>query len=97
MDTKTAIENLLLGIFASAIVWAVFSRAIQPRLGISKAISKVPPLIQKSDLFRIKIENLGLLEVYDVQLVGRFFVFLTYCPLPTTCKPLISLGFFQIL
>lgn len=75
MDIKTAIENLLLGIFASTLVWAVFSKAIQPRLGISKDISKVPSLIYKAYLFRIKIENLGLFEVYDVQLMGRFQIF----------------------
>ena len=70
-----AIENLVLGIIASTIVWAVFSKAIQPRFLISKAISKVPSLVHKTNLFKLKIENKGFFEIYDIQIMGRFQIY----------------------
>lgn len=71
----SAIENLLLGVIASTLVWVVFSRAIQPWLTVSKEISKTLSLVHKTDTFKLKIENKGLFEVYDIQLAGRFRVY----------------------
>lgn len=71
----SAIANLILGIIASTIVWVVFSKVVQPKFTISKEISKIPSLVYKTNLFKIKIENKGLFEIYDIQITGRFQIY----------------------
>ncbi len=72
---NNAIENLLLGIIASTIVWVLFTKVIQPKIAISREISNIPSLVYKTNLFKIKIENKGLFGIYDIQITGRFHIY----------------------
>lgn len=63
------------GLLASFLVWFAFTRTVRPKLKLSTHISRTPSLVKKTPLYRMKIENLSLFRVYDIQIKGRIKIY----------------------